>query len=373
LKIKILFLLLFLWSFVLNAAQQEMLRRAQIYIEAKMYDKALGTYQEILQGNLNDWQRSIIEFDIGNVYAEQKDWVKALKQYSSIPLGEETSPLVAEHVYTNLGLAHYLLAQELNQKEPNKRNYGRIVYHFKLAGIAFAAAAKKECLIQELGGITPCLVSKELEKLQLATKKALEEAQDKLAKTGGKPTQESKPEIAGPEGLLTKIIELQEQVLDESRLSQKPNKDEQKKVLALADQFIPMVFKEQNEKFSKEGICQSSPWGEVIPHFDEGTQAARQASSFLDEGKRYLTQAISLEEDALTAWRQSLESMKNPKTPKGSCFAGQSQGKSQEKQEKTAEQPASSEEVLRFLQQMNLDDTITPQSIPAIKQVDKPW
>lgn len=193
----------------------------------------------------------------------------------------------------------------------------------------------------------------------------------------------------GPEVILNRAIESQHDALDLNRLfksTQMNDKERvslfatvlslQKDVIDAASPFLSTVFDLQEKEFSK-GICQASPWGEVLPLFAEGWQLASNAA---DEKESI---PIEIQEKALEKWRQAVEKLHHPSTS-FSCKGkkeerreekkNQQPDKQKDKNEPQKEEPKSSmNEVLRQLIEMDQDDRLPKSSsVLQIKGV-KPW
>lgn len=157
--------------------------------------------------------------------------------------------------------------------------------------------------------------------------------------------------------------------------------DSQQTVLKRAKPFLQTVYEAQVKIFQGNGTqrCQSSPWNEVLPLYEQGFQAAKDAAEMLKGRFAQQVQAISRQESAVAAWKEALNLLLNPKPyQEGSCFSGGGQAQEPQQQSKDQEEApkpkeTSNEKVLQLLQEMDLDDKLPATEQAPIQKGLKPW
>lgn len=151
----------------------------------------------------------------------------------------------------------------------------------------------------------------------------------------------------------------------------------QEDVAVLTSQFLPIVLEKQKHVYrdeKAENRCQAHPWDQVLTNFEEGRLQAKQAQQALagDAFKKALTH----EGRAIVAWQQALTALQKPVMDSSSpCQAKpqkESQGKPEEASTKPEQKPATPNEVLRVLQELNEDDQL-PKTDHGIKKGPQPW
>jgi hypothetical protein len=143
----------------------------------------------------------------------------------------------------------------------------------------------------------------------------------------------------------------------------------QEKVLLTVAKFWKTVKNQQIQKFQKEGLCQSSPWGTTLPLFEKGSQWATDAMDHLNTSTPDGAKALTAQMNAVDAWEIALAEMKNPhEDTRSGCHQGPSSSKESDQK---AEAPQN--QLLQSLQQMYLDDHPSKKEIPAVKSGERPW
>lgn len=98
------------------------MQEANAYFETENYAQASNLYQQILQGNIPQWQRALLLYNIGRVSLEEKNWDQAITAFSTIPVADVPNPLLRYYVAHNLVLAYLGKARSLkdNPAEASK-------------------------------------------------------------------------------------------------------------------------------------------------------------------------------------------------------------------------------------------------------------
>lgn len=147
-------------------------------------------------------------------------------------------------------------------------------------------------------------------------------------------------------------------------------------LVAKLDHFMPLVYQEQVQQY-KNGICQATPWNEVLPLFIDGQKQAKKALNLITAAKQDVAAAqqrelLSWQHSALEYWNLAEEAMDNPSPgKKADC---QTTAKSPQKADSSpADKHASSmQSALELLQGMQQDDH-QPLPKKPLQESDKPW
>ncbi|MEI8366580.1 MAG: hypothetical protein WCF65_09220, partial [Parachlamydiaceae bacterium] len=142
-------------------------------------------------------------------------------------------------------------------------------------------------------------------------------------------------------------------------------------VLKTADSFLPALVAEQIVAFSinQANSCQCRPWDEVIPLFSEGYAAARHANELLGQqyNREEVTQWLKA---AVRAWKEALEKMHASASNKQPV----PNQKMTEAAAKLKETKASANDVIRQIQEMELDDRSKINlKVQGSRGDDRPW
>jgi hypothetical protein len=150
----------------------------------------------------------------------------------------------------------------------------------------------------------------------------------------------------------------------------------QRQVSSDAEAFGSAALAWQIEAFHKKGnftpedLCQSQPWDEVYPLFDQGRQSVKKALLLQGEA------ALAFQERALDAWQQALQKLKDPKKSTTSLCKGAQQvqkGQSQQKSGQQTKETPSFEQVAGQLIRMQEEDRLPKKQTGISIEVEKPW
>lgn len=179
-----------------------------------------------------------------------------------------------------------------------------------------------------------------------------------------------------PKQILVDAIEDQTYAITLFRLSQNINKqselidlilrDSQQSTMKTVEPFLSSVLAKETLDFPKS--CQCKPWDQVIPLFEKGRVAAKEAMQRVHLRQKVLPTMI-LQENALKFWREALEKLKHPE-----------QGSTESPQQNQPpppsnpnQQPQSTDQVLKLIQQMDQEDQLPNSTEQYIQQGERPW
>lgn len=143
-------------------------------------------------------------------------------------------------------------------------------------------------------------------------------------------------------------------------------------VLKTASSFLQEVFAQEVKEF-KKGHCQKKPWDEVIPLFNRGEEAAIQENNLI--GQKFLNAplASTYGQEALKDWEMALAKMREE--PEETSEENQEAAATKQEELSPDLSKTSSEQVLRSLQQMELDDRSLKKAptTGTNTMVPRPW
>lgn len=144
--------------------------------------------------------------------------------------------------------------------------------------------------------------------------------------------------------------------------------DGQGALLQLCELYFQTLYQEQVDAFRQNGLCQSVPWSEALPHFESGKLAAIKANELLQKEGVDINAVIEYQTQAVENWQKAMEEIKHPSTKRTPCF---DRSTSQMSPENTSGQLENS---LTSLLQMEQEDRL-PAEPERIQQsnVQRPW
>lgn len=161
----------------------------------------------------------------------------------------------------------------------------------------------------------------------------------------------------------------------------------QQLTLKMADRFLGLVLKQQEEAFNstdnRKSRCQCHPWDEVIPLFSEGYMAANVAQKYLEDKHFSLSSIELLQKSTVDYWKKALEKMKAPYDSSLQDASKSYENPLQEQSKKTIQpevelkQDDKLNDSVRLIQEMEAEDRSKPQQLKtssgATKGEERPW
>lgn len=133
-----------------------LMQQAAAYDVVHEHHQARELYQQKLQEDeLPGWMRSILLYDIGSSFLSESAWDQAIQTLSSVPLGDNPSPLLHYRTKRNLALAYLGKAKAVGEPEL-----------FENADKAFSAAKEDYCALEYARGNEECPTNPSLQLLQ---------------------------------------------------------------------------------------------------------------------------------------------------------------------------------------------------------------
>lgn len=171
------------------------------------------------------------------------------------------------------------------------------------------------------------------------------------------------------EELILQLSLLNNELKDEVRIFIEEAISNQSDVLKNTLEFIPLVLKEEENKFkgqpkvALQQVCLKKPWDVVIPSFQEGYNDAIKSEKLLRISPVPWDSAIATQKEAIIHWKETLKNLNSS-----------AENKSEQKQPSSAK-PKQVDELLMNLQEMLEQDQIHPAGTAPKQQikVDKPW
>lgn len=393
---------LFLCCFIVPLnADEEMLRKAENYVQASDYVQAQNIYQNMLKDkNLQNFEKAVVKYNKATVYLFQDELKEAIEIYESIQLKGSPPPFLTRRIYTNLALAKLNLS--LNDSTKEKNDLEKKVYLLKSAQDALEKAKKAECENQALKGRKDCLIPHDLIELEmlienelksLSTLVNVDELYEKSrTNINGQSLETLRKKIETMESdalnikpkslkelntIISKAIESESQALMITRVLSRlenPSIDAlellnttQQKTINIADHYLDSLITLQQHSFKNFGKCQKKPWNEIVPLYNKGYEAAHIALKKIWEN---LEQASLKQEEAIKFWKEILKVSDKDQSEKEPDKADQKNSDA----DQTKSNQEKSERALQLLQEMQMSGN-QQNNVPIQlkKQVDKPW
>ncbi|MFT4552915.1 MAG: tetratricopeptide (TPR) repeat protein [Chlamydiales bacterium] len=123
-KIWEVFLIVVLWGSALHGeSYEERVLLAERYFLGKEFTKALEVYQGVLEETLTPSERSVVNYNLGSIYLEQRNWDEAHRCFQAVSIEEDSSPLLLLGFFSNMTLLYIRQADELfhtlDEEEPS--------------------------------------------------------------------------------------------------------------------------------------------------------------------------------------------------------------------------------------------------------------
>lgn len=385
LVVRILPLLLFLLAtdslFSQNLDQQT--REAEVFVEAKDYDRALALYESLAGVVPLGWQQTALAYNRATILLLSGKIDDALEVYQTLAL----TPLFPElkmRLFFNRALGMYLKAslfEKAFQDDPETVSLLRTgIWEQVLSEIGLALKAEcernfafggKECYIEPSITFLSDLAQEESVKEEVLTieraAQLLGEIQKEVHVLQHNPNELSAKQVLIP------LIRGEQQLLKIGRffLSDPKNATTelvlqlthtQEELAKAAPLFVSAMQRDQNEQWHRLVLASTEgAWREVFRLFNDGYAAAEEAQIAWTAGDNKQIDAVRWSNLAQESWMSALMRLKSMK-----------------ESEKPAEIPIShmlTPKLMRQLQTMEQDDKSAPLFREGInhKKVDQPW
>lgn len=90
----------------LQSVNGDVMQQASAYAETQEYSQARELYQQLLQTNLEPWERAVVLFDMGTVWLQEGNWDQAIATLKIVPFADYPTPLLRYRGDHNLILAY---------------------------------------------------------------------------------------------------------------------------------------------------------------------------------------------------------------------------------------------------------------------------
>src|SRR5262249_3615366 len=87
-------ILLLLFGIQQIAANEDRLREAGQFFEAKEYNRSLEIYDTLLETPLTPWQKAVVRYNIGCALLAQDHTTQAVQQFLGLPLSDDPNYLI---------------------------------------------------------------------------------------------------------------------------------------------------------------------------------------------------------------------------------------------------------------------------------------
>lgn len=170
-----IFLLLMGGRLFAAESPQDLLRLGEAYFEVQDYESAGSVYQALLHEELSGWKRSVVTYNLGTALSAEGQYEKALESFQSVPIDDNTSPVLITKLHRNLAVTNFRQAQQLakavQEKPPSSQDaYFKSIYFFKQALEEIALAQKTICSLVQVVGEESCSEDYDLKEIQSLSK-----------------------------------------------------------------------------------------------------------------------------------------------------------------------------------------------------------
>lgn len=157
---------------------EEQLRLAEAYFKANNGPAAINIYQSLLKENLTEWERSIVAYNLGTVFATQGNLQKAIEHLQSISIQNYTSPVLTFRVRKNQAVAIFSQAEQLRTEHifsSSQDPFFKSIYFFKQTLDEAPLAQEAQCNMLRIAGDEACPTDNNLEEMVILSKSGIAE------------------------------------------------------------------------------------------------------------------------------------------------------------------------------------------------------
>lgn len=172
-RLGFLFFLVFHLSLFASRYEVRLMDQAKNYVEAGDQEKAESIYLELLNGNQEEWKKSLIRYNLATSYLEGGNPVEAIKLFNATPLGKEPFPLLSLRIKTNLAIARYRIVKEITEKIKDNSDYSeeeyiKVIFLLQKSLRDIREATAFHCKLLEIEGDPTCEPLEDLNALRRA-------------------------------------------------------------------------------------------------------------------------------------------------------------------------------------------------------------
>jgi len=381
---------------ILNASQ-DLLKNAKYFFEAGDYGRSEALYAEMLQQNLNNFEKAVVMYNQGTALLKNEDLQKSVEVFELIGISGNPPPFLIRRIKTNLSLAKYKKALLLLPSD-SQNILEKAAYLLKSSQSEAHAAKKAACELQKIEGRQECNLPQDLKELLFAIdgqlkelskkidleqlfstsdeqlKNELQQFSNKISKNYNEAIKLKSTNLKELNIILEKAIEMEHETLLMTRKLSHLNdfeveafdtiKDAQNQTIKVADHYLKAVYALQLHLF-KTSQYQKKPWNEILPLYNKGYQAAIEAYNLISENlSQHLEDASFKQEETIKYWKEILRKSEDESLKTNETKLSNSDESKQNNNEKA----------LELLQEMQNADRQPAQSIKTLKQeVEKPW
>jgi len=381
---------------ILNASQ-DLLKNAKYFFEAGDYGRSEALYAEMLQQNLNNFEKAVVMYNQGTALLKNEDLQKSVQVFELIGISGNPPPFLIRRIKTNLSLAKYKKALLLLPSD-SQNILEKAAYLLKSSQSEAHAAKKAACELQKIEGRQECNLPQDLKELLFAIdgqlkelskkidleqlfstsdeqlKNELQQFSNKISKNYNEAIKLKSTNLKELNIILEKAIEMEHETLLMTRKLSHLNdfeveafdtiKDAQNQTIKVADHYLKAVYALQLHLFETSQY-QKKPWNEILPLYNKGYQAAIEAYNLISENlSQHLEDASFKQEETIKYWKEILRKSEDESLKTNETKLSNSDESKQNNNEKA----------LELLQEMQNADRQPAQSIKTLKQeVEKPW
>lgn len=164
-----------------NAAEKkgDKLRLAEAYFSAGAYPESIEIYQQLLNQDLSEWEKSVVLYNLGTVWIAAKNEDKGVDLLKSLLLNHQSSPLLLSRLYRNLTVGTYRQARTLGETLKSSLNhqdiYYKSLYYYNQTLEDVPLAQDAECRLLKMVGDPTCQNDRHLKELEILSKLGIAE------------------------------------------------------------------------------------------------------------------------------------------------------------------------------------------------------
>ncbi len=155
-------------AFSETPSPEELVEQAEGYLEVGDVDRAREIYESLLKGNLDQWQRALIRYNLGCLEMLEGNWTKAIEEYNELVSRKNLSPVILSRLKQNSALALLGQAEDFMQgyEDQEEMSPSQSVLPYALLQEALKDSQEAmdiNCHLRKIYGYSSCAPSEDLQ------------------------------------------------------------------------------------------------------------------------------------------------------------------------------------------------------------------
>ena len=162
------------------SARELVMLQAAAYFEAKDYNNAIDIYENMLQQNLETWEKAIVMYNLGCTYLAEGRWDQAIATFQAVPLNQNLASLVLRRIQTNIAVIYLrqalALSKQMSSKSPPdavEENDQKMITLLQESLQSLDEANEAACSLAHVEGASACPMPYDLEEMRLHVKQLI--------------------------------------------------------------------------------------------------------------------------------------------------------------------------------------------------------